>query len=271
MNLVAFRGRLLALVMASTLAAGAGGCAPLTPFGRAAPDPAGWVEDDAAAASPREAPPATKADSAVWHAALHADGERIVVSREQKRLWLLEGDSVLFTAAVAVGRDTVFHYGGRAYDFSTPVGKRVVQDKEEMPDWVPPDWHYYELAVARGLKPVHLSRGDRIRLSDSTFIEVRGSEVGRINRFGNWWAFTPGAEIEFDGKIFIPPLGSPQRRIPKILGTRRLILGDGYLIHGTPEVETIGTEASHGCVRLRNPDVERLYGLVAVGTPVYIY
>jgi len=28
---------------------------------------------------------------------------------------------------------------------------------------------------------------------------------------------------------------------------------------------------SHGCVRLRNEDVARLYELVPVGTPVYIY
>ncbi len=220
---------------------------------------------------PSESPPGAEGDSAVWAAALKGHGERIVVSRESKRLWLMRGDSVLFSAEVAVGRDTVFHYGGRAYDFSTPTGKRTVQAKEEMPEWVPPDWHYYEIAVQRDLEPVHLSPGESVLLSDSTRIEVHGVEVGRVNRYGNWWAFTPGSEIEFDGKIFIPPLGSPQRQIPRILGTRRLILGNGYLIHGTPEVETIGTEASHGCVRLRNPDVEELYGLVDVGTPVYIY
>jgi len=28
---------------------------------------------------------------------------------------------------------------------------------------------------------------------------------------------------------------------------------------------------SHGCVRLRNADIEKLYDLVSVGTPVYIY
>jgi lipoprotein-anchoring transpeptidase ErfK/SrfK len=28
---------------------------------------------------------------------------------------------------------------------------------------------------------------------------------------------------------------------------------------------------SHGCVRLRNEDIEQLYEMVPVGTPVYIY
>jgi lipoprotein-anchoring transpeptidase ErfK/SrfK len=28
---------------------------------------------------------------------------------------------------------------------------------------------------------------------------------------------------------------------------------------------------SHGCVRIRNEDIEKLFDMVAVGTPVYIY
>ena len=35
--------------------------------------------------------------------------------------------------------------------------------------------------------------------------------------------------------------------------------------------ESIGQSVSHGCVRMRNEDIERLYPMVAVGTPVYIY
>ncbi|MEJ2504383.1 MAG: L,D-transpeptidase [Gemmatimonadota bacterium] len=206
-----------------------------------------------------------------WRAALDAREPRIVVSREEKWLWLMHDDSVLLVAPVAVGRDTVFHYGGTAYDFSTPTGRMTVQGKEEEPEWVPPDWHYFEKAVEDDLEPVHLKDGDVIELSDSTTIEVRDGEVGRVNRFGYWRAFTPGSEIIFDGRIFVPPLDSPQRRIPKVLGTHRLILGDGYLIHGTPEEHTIGEEASHGCVRMFNRDVRRLYALVEPGTPVFVY
>lgn len=221
--------------------------------------------------APDSAPPSAKGDSAVWRSAMDGEGRRIVVSLERKVLWLMEGDSVVKAAPVAVGRDTIFHYGGRAYDFSTPTGKRTVLDKEKSPLWIPPDWHYFEKAVEQDLEPVHLADGDRVALSDSTAIEVRKGEVGRVNRFGNWWPFTPGNEIVFDGKIFIPPLGSPQRRIPKVLGTHRLILGDGYLIHGTPEEDSIGEEASHGCIRMFNRDVEALYALVPKGTAVFIY
>lgn len=41
-------------------------------------------------------------------------------------------------------------------------------------------------------------------------------------------------------------------------------------IHGTNEEHRIGTPASHGCVRMRNPDVAELFDLVEVGTEVRI-
>lgn len=44
-----------------------------------------------------------------------------------------------------------------------------------------------------------------------------------------------------------------------------------YGIHGTDEPWLLGRDASHGCVRMRNRDVEELYDLVPVGTPVLIY
>ena len=45
---------------------------------------------------------------------------------------------------------------------------------------------------------------------------------------------------------------------------------DGAGIHGTDAVNSIGTNASHGCIRMLIPDVEELYDQVRVGTPVYI-
>ena len=43
-----------------------------------------------------------------------------------------------------------------------------------------------------------------------------------------------------------------------------------YGIHGTPVEECIGTRVSHGCVRMRNPDVLELAALVYPGMPVRI-
>jgi lipoprotein-anchoring transpeptidase ErfK/SrfK len=45
---------------------------------------------------------------------------------------------------------------------------------------------------------------------------------------------------------------------------------EGAGIHGTEETYSLGTAASHGCVRMSIPDVEELYDRVEVGTPIYI-
>ena len=41
-------------------------------------------------------------------------------------------------------------------------------------------------------------------------------------------------------------------------------------IHGTPDDGSIGTYASHGCIRMHIPDVEDLYERVALGMTVVI-
>jgi hypothetical protein len=41
-------------------------------------------------------------------------------------------------------------------------------------------------------------------------------------------------------------------------------------IHGTDQPWLIPGRPSHGCIRIRNPDVERLYGLMPIGTPIVV-
>lgn len=67
------------------------------------------------------------------------------------------------------------------------------------------------------------------------------------------------------GKIIGPGKANP-------LGTRWLGLSiKGYGIHGTNNPASIGRNASHGCVRMRNRDVEALFGMVTVGDQVELY
>jgi len=54
------------------------------------------------------------------------------------------------------------------------------------------------------------------------------------------------------------------------LKARWLGIFDGAGIHGTDAASSIGTAASHGCVRMRIPDVIELYDQVPVGAPIYI-
>lgn len=56
------------------------------------------------------------------------------------------------------------------------------------------------------------------------------------------------------------------------VGTRWLGLNrKGYGIHGTNNPRSIGKRASHGCVRMRNRDVEDLFARVAVGDVVELH
>jgi lipoprotein-anchoring transpeptidase ErfK/SrfK len=55
------------------------------------------------------------------------------------------------------------------------------------------------------------------------------------------------------------------------LGARAMYLGSTlYRIHGSNEPWTIGTNVSSGCIRMRNEDVNDLYGRVNVGTKVIV-
>jgi lipoprotein-anchoring transpeptidase ErfK/SrfK len=45
---------------------------------------------------------------------------------------------------------------------------------------------------------------------------------------------------------------------------------NGAGIHGTDDIASLGTAASHGCIRMSIPDVIELYDQVPLGTPIYI-
>jgi len=56
------------------------------------------------------------------------------------------------------------------------------------------------------------------------------------------------------------------------VGTRWIGLSiKGYGIHGTNQPSSIGKNASHGCIRLRNRDVEELFTMVSIGDSVDLY
>lgn len=67
----------------------------------------------------------------------------------------------------------------------------------------------------------------------------------------------------------LPARIGPGPRNP--LGTRALNLdAPGIRIHGTTNVASLGTPASHGCIRMAMPDIEELFDKVEQGTPVAI-
>lgn len=210
------------------------------------------------------------ADSA--RAAAASDARlRILVSIDERRLLVLDGDDTLLSAPAAVGMDRRLTFGGRSWTFRSPRGARVVRRKTERNAWIPPDWHYAEVAREYHLRLAHLPEDSAVVLGDGDTLVVRNGLAG-LARPGR--GFTPlprDEEIVFDSTLYVPPLGTENRAIRNELGEYQLDLGDGYLIHGTPEKESIGLASTHGCVRLEDARVRWLYAHIPVGTPVYIY
>ena len=76
--------------------------------------------------------------------------------------------------------------------------------------------------------------------------------------------YPPNSDWAKDAKPIPPGVENP-------LGTRWIgTSAPGVGIHGTPEDSSVGSYASHGCIRMHIPDVEALFPLVTVGMPVII-
>jgi hypothetical protein len=216
----------------------------------------------------------SKADSLSWVRAKatagKAGGFRIVVSLQDKRLWAMVGDDTVLNTTVAVAKGTELKYGNKKWNFDTPRGVRTVLGKEADPVWQPPEWLYAETAVEYGLKLGHLYTTSKVKLADNRILTVRNGEAGVIEN-GEFAALPTDEHIVFGDTLYVPPLGSKNRKVEGELGKYRLNMGDGFLLHGTPYKDSIGLAATHGCVRLRDEDIEWLYEHVPVGTKVYIY
>lgn len=76
--------------------------------------------------------------------------------------------------------------------------------------------------------------------------------------------YPPDSDWAKDSEPIPPGIENP-------LGTRWIgTSAPGVGIHGTPDDASIGSHASHGCIRMHIPDVEDLYDRVAIGMTVVI-
>ena len=196
---------------------------------------------------------------------------RIIVSLFDRHVWVMNGDDTLRSAPAAVAMDSTLAFAGHVWKFDTPRGKRTVQGKSENPLWIPPDWHYAEVAKENHLALSRLPLKGAVKIANGRKLQVRNQQVGMIVPDSGWVPLPLDEEVVFDDTLYMPPLGTKNRRIYGELGSYRLDMGDGYLIHGTPEESTIGDAVTHGCVRLKEEDITWLYANVPNGTSVYIY
>jgi len=105
--------------------------------------------------------------------------------------------------------------------------------------------------------------------SDSDVVKTYRVSTGKNN-------ITPVGTFKITSKLIDPawthegkviPAGDPKN----ILGTRWLGFDvPGYGVHGTTQPQSIGQQATAGCVRMLNQEVEELYDLLPLGTEITI-
>ena len=245
------------------------------------------LRDAAAARAMQVSALQSKLQSAAQQSDVPDSGQTIIVSTAENHLWLKRNGQTVFDAVCSTGKGSTLAADGKTFVFDTPIGKLHVVSKEENPLWVPPDWHFIEEAKKNGMRVVHLNRGDTLNArtgqpaSDNSgvwswfrgndpVLKVKGDTVV-VTDGTNERELEPGKEIVAGDAIVVPPVDTKQRHYDKVLGKFRLELGDGYGIHGTDEPEKLGQSVSHGCVRLGDDDIARLYQMANVGDTVVIY
>ena len=161
----------------------------------------------------------------------------------------------------------------------------------------------FAVASARAQAPAELSADPvtlLVSISERTLSVKRGDATlhrfpvgvgtgGRLERpRGEAWDFaTPTGVFEIGRKkkdpvwyrpdwyyvergLPIPPAYSDERYQRGMLGDYALYLSDEIAIHGTQNESSVGRASSHGCLRMLNADIARVFPLVEVGTKVVI-
>lgn len=123
------------------------------------------------------------------------------------------------------------------------------------------------LVLRRGERRVYVYRGEEQLASYPVAVGKPGWEtpVGAFEVIQ--MVENPGWTNPFAGEVVPPGSENP-------LGERWIGFwtdGTNYIgFHGTPNRESVGRAASHGCVRLYNEDIRKLYTMVAMGTTVTV-
>lgn len=117
-----------------------------------------------------------------------------------------------------------------------------------------------------------------VNKSQNTLTLKANEELFKIYRVGTGKeGSTPIGSFKLTSKLVEPTWYHPDGGVipfgdsENLLGTRWLgIDSPGYGIHGTWDPGSVGKQSSAGCIRLKNKEVEELFKIVTIGTPVTI-
>ncbi|MBN2241545.1 MAG: L,D-transpeptidase family protein [Acidobacteria bacterium] len=131
-----------------------------------------------------------------------------------------------------------------------------------------------------------LIRNSKIEIQDKC---STGTGFELTDEGGNrTWTFdTPRGYFRVTGKVANPVWIRPDwsfieegEPIPKkredrvqanVLGDYAIAFGNGYFIHGTLYTRLLGTSVTHGCIRVGDETLKKIYKAVRTGTAIWIY
>ena len=146
-------------------------------------------------------------------------------------------------------------------------------------------WQY--LAFLNDLTPEKMRAGQKLKVIQGPFGAIVDLKSRTLTVHSNGYYVcsfpigvgkensTPQGEFKVLNKVENPTYYGPDGVISaddpnNPLGEHWIDLGDSYGIHGTTDPSSIGKSASKGCIRMHNDDVEVVYSLLTIDSPVLI-
>lgn len=155
--------------------------------------------------------------------------------------------------------------GNRTLTAKVNVTKPAVTTREvasKYPSFLTLDRSSYQLKLWKNLE---LSKTYTVAVGQAGLETPAGTYNIQSKQVDPVWT-VPNSAWAGDQAGEVVPGGTPENP----LKARWMGIFDGAGIHGTDDTGSLGSAASHGCVRMAIPDVIDLYDRVDVGTPIYI-
>jgi L,D-transpeptidase ErfK/SrfK len=133
---------------------------------------------------------------------------------------------------------------------------------------------------------IYLIKGSSIAAQDKCSTGS-GLELTDTNGLRTWTFDTPRGYFRALSKVTNPvwyrpdwafieegepiPKDRESRAVADVLGDYAIAFGDGYFIHGTLYTRMLGTSVTHGCIRVDDDTLKKIYETAQPGTPIYIF
>jgi hypothetical protein len=185
-----------------------------------------------------------------------ADSLEVVASHPGRKLRDVRLTEDLREAVTGGGPRTV-----RAYVHKTAPEVTTEEVAERYPSYLTLDRANFTLRL---FKDLELTKTYTVAVGQEGLETPEGTyEIQAMEEEPTWYVPESDWAGDLAGQVIPPGPDNP-------IKARWMAIFEGAGIHGTEETASLGSAASHGCVRMSIPDVEELYSQVEVGTPIFI-